>query len=227
MSNIYIQSRLKQKVIEIRGGRADFVPQAGASLDADNTGSDFSTGLSSPTALTQTAGYQLWNFVKSNDIIPVSYFIESSLNSDLVIDLEGGIIDTQSERGPALVLNRKTGATSQHWEFTPPDANGYFFIQSRWDSRYVIDIREEDPVPGTIQVFRQKNANTENQLWRSTLPYVDLVLHAPPSLIGPSVIYFGGGRVQIIPGNDPALGTTVVGNPFGLTDYPGGLGKPT
>ncbi len=225
MSNVYVQSMLDQRVIEISGGHANFTAVTGATLDADNAGVSF---LSPPSAtvLVQEAGYQLWNFVSVSDRDPKTFYIESGLGTGLVIDLESAI-DTQSDRGPELVLRKQTGATSQQWKISAPEANDYYFIQSASNPDYVIDIRQEEPEPGTVQLFRQKKKNAENQLWRQVQPYVNILLHAPPSLIGPSVIYFAGGRVQFSPGNDGAKGTTVVGNPFGLSNYPGGLGKPT
>jgi hypothetical protein len=132
------------------------------------------------------------------------------LNNGLVISITGESIDTGSERGPPLELGPKTENISQLWEMSTPDAAGYSFIHSVLDPQYVIDIRESQPQPGTLQVYRMKTRHTQNQLWRIMLLFTDVEVHAPPlsdwATAGSS-------------------GITVVGNPFGLPEYPGGLGS--
>jgi hypothetical protein len=213
MTGFYVQSMLASKVIEVPGA----LPVVGASLDASVIANSY---FSVPTsAETQGAGYQLWNLSPGGFEEPCLF--ESAMDGNFVISL-ADLIDPESERGPALQLSRKNmGDTGQLWQLSP-HGDGYFFIQSVRNPDYVIDIREGFPEPDTIQVFRRKKKNLQNQLWRTVPFYVDVTTHIGPSLSGPVVIYFNGGKVLILPGNDPADGTTVVGSPFGL-NFPGGL----
>ncbi len=214
MTGFYVQSMLSSKVIEVP---AD-LPVAGASLNASAIAKSY---FSVPTgAETQAAGYQLWNLSSGRYEEPC--FFESAMDGNLVISL-AGLIDPELERGPALQLSPKNNDdTGQLWQLSPHD-DGYFFIQSVRNPDYVIDIREGFPEPDTIQVYRKKTRHLQNQLWRTVPFYIDVTTRIGPSLSGPVVIYFNGGKVLILPGNDPGKGTTVVGSPFGA-NFPGGLG---
>jgi hypothetical protein len=214
MTGFYVQSMLANKVIEVPADLAE----VGAALDASAIAKNY---FSVPTsAETQAAGYQLWN-LSSVAGFGSPCFFESALDGNLVIGFKG-VIDPESERGPELQLSTKNnGDTSQLWQLSPHD-DDYFFIQSVRNPDYVIDIREGLPDRDTVQVFRKKTKNLQNQLWRTVPFYVDITAHIGPSLSGPVVIYFNGGKVLILPGNDPAKGTTVVGSPFG-PNFPGGL----
>ena len=105
MTGSYVQSLLSGKVIEIRDKSA----QAGAFLDAGVMKLSF---IYPPTAeQQQEIGYQLWNL---SDPVGGSRFIESYLNSNLVIAITGGAID--SEFGawsgtPAQYQERRSLAT--------------------------------------------------------------------------------------------------------------------
>jgi hypothetical protein len=216
MSGIYVQSLQFGKVIEIRGAPAS------AEVDAPLDANPIKQHFFSPLPI-QNVEYQLWNIVEPVTQVSANpFFIESALPGNLVIDITGGIIDPQSDRGPALQLNtKKNGKNSQLWQLSPGPVYGgtaYYFIQSLLNPHYVIDIREEKPGPGTVQVYRMKKTNTENQLWTMT-PYIQVSV-ANPSIVNPAIIYFPGGRVLTSPGVGP---TITVGNPYGSSAFPGGF----
>jgi hypothetical protein len=218
--SIYVQSLQPGKVIEINGAPAS--AEVGAPLDANQVKQD----VVSPLPI-QNVDYQLWNFVPGNIVEPPTqvsatpFFIESALPGNLVIEIKGGIIDPQSDRGPPLQLNTNNGTNGQLWQLSPGRSYGsiaYYFIRSLLNPQYVIDIREEKPDPGTIQVFRMKQTNNDNQLWTQT-PYIQVFV-VNPSIVNPAVIYFPGGRVLTSPGIGP---TVTVGNPYGIANFPGGF----
>jgi hypothetical protein len=139
-----------------------------------------------PSSITQqelqNAANQLWTF--PNGSSANSFYIQSVLDSSLVVDIAGG----EAASGTLLVVNKKSAnATSQLWtlELVPdldekgPLRDSCWFIQSVLDSNLVIDIRgAQDKSSTPLQVYTKKPVTTKaqyddakNQLWNQTPAY--------------------------------------------------------
>jgi Ricin-type beta-trefoil lectin domain-like len=131
------------------------------------------------------AANQIWSFVP----VGSSFFIQSKLNSDLVIDVTGA---KDAAGTPLQVWSKKPTGTTQEiesainqlWSLVqvrypqPPGGINLtepgYFIQSALNSDLVIDVKGATDDPGTsLQLWSKKPTSTvedldnaKNQLWR-------------------------------------------------------------
>jgi ricin-type beta-trefoil lectin protein len=175
--SVFIQSLLAQSVVDVQGAKA----VAGTLLDAYPIKFTPSTTPPTPNQLSNAAN-QLWQFVAGP--LPGSFFIESQLGSDLVIDIQGG---KAVSGAPVQIYPKKAASDAKSqlwtllWVFEPTLPGqlrgfGYLMIQSVLDSNLVVDITGASAEPGTLlQVYAKKPTgrmedfnNAKNQLWSQT-----------------------------------------------------------
>jgi len=183
--SIFIQGLLDGSVIDVEDNKTT----AGTPLDAYPM--KFAPGGTPPTAAQlSNAANQLWTF--ADGPIKNSFFIESSLGTNLVIDIKGA---KNASGTPVQTYTKKpTGTTAQNddaknqlWNWVAVDQPGsgllhmtYYMIQSLLDDNLVIDIVGASTKAGTLlQVYTKKSTGTtaqfneaKNQLWSQVPTYI-------------------------------------------------------
>src|ERR1700689_626688 len=167
-------------VIDIKGAKNE----AGTPLQIWS--GKFFGGATPPTSEQEAnAANQIWSFVP----VGSSFFIQSKLNSDLVIDVTGA---KDAAGTPLQVWSKKPTGTTQEiesaknqlWSLVqvrypqPPGGINLtepgYFIQSALNSDLVIDVKGATDDPGTsLQLWSKKPTSTvedldnaKNQLWQ-------------------------------------------------------------
>jgi hypothetical protein len=120
-----------------------------------------------------------------------SFFIESKLGSDLVIDVKGAVAKAGT---PIQIYGKKPTSTPQQiddaknqlWNWVAVEQPGsgllhmtYYMIQSLLDDDLVVDITGASTKPGTLlQIYTKKATSTtdefnaaKNQLWSQIMTY--------------------------------------------------------
>jgi hypothetical protein len=186
MSEVFIQTLLDGDVIDVQGAKA----ASGTPLDAYPIKINVS-GPTPPTPAQLTnAANQLWTFVAGP--ISGSFFIQSQIGTDLVIDITGA---TAASGTPIQVYTKKPTSNSaeineaknQLWNWTAvdePHKSGqlymtYYMIQSLLDTNLVVDIKGASTGSGSLlQVYTKKPTattddfnNAKNQLWSQVQTY--------------------------------------------------------
>jgi hypothetical protein len=188
MNAIFIQSMLDDDVVDVQGAKA----AAGTPLDAFPAKITWDPSGYPPPTPEQLAhaANQLWTFVPSP--VKGSFFIESQLDSNLVMDVKGA---KAAPGTPIQVYTKKPTsnpeeideAKNQLWywiEVDPPHNNGLggdpgYMIESLLDADLVVDITGASTNAGTLlQVYTKKPTGTAdefesaaNQLWTQVPTY--------------------------------------------------------
>lgn len=151
---------------------------------------------------------QLWTFEPGTDANPGFFFIKSNLDSNLVLDVTGGV----SKAGTPLELwtPNSPPSANQLWKFVPffpgaPSAQG--FIKNLLPPSLVVDVTGGSAATrGTrLEVWPQDSPTSANQLW--------FLLAAPGNMYHPrisSIVPEGlGFRIT---GTGLQAGTSVIAN---------------